>query len=100
MEVSDRFLQDEKCRVIVLIVHFFSWGEVVWIMRVEALLNDSPKVSRAMIQMRLNAKDPISKITLNKLGRRTMNINARCRDRSSIDRGGRTKAKVPVPFLS
>ena len=50
--------------------------------------------------MRLDAKDPISKIPFNKLGRRTMIINARCRDRSSIDRGEGTEAKVPVPFLS
>ena len=42
---GNRCLMNEQGGVIELIVDLFSWGEVIWIMRVEALLNDSPKVS-------------------------------------------------------
>ena len=42
---KDSILDDEESTLIELIVHFFSRGEVAWVMRIETFFNDSPKVS-------------------------------------------------------
>ena len=79
-------LKNEQSRVVVLIVHFLSWSEV-WIMRVEDLLNDSPKMCRAMIQMRVDTTPQIRKIIYHNLRRRTKVVDMRCMDRSNIHQG-------------
>ena len=42
-------LNNEESGLVELIIRGFSRGEVAWIMRVETLLNNSPKVSVTMI---------------------------------------------------
>src|SRR3989337_1463785 len=42
-------LDDEESGLVELIVRGFSRREVAWVMRVETLLNDSPKISINMI---------------------------------------------------
>ena len=45
----DSILDDEKSILVELMIRSFSWGEVAWVMQIETLLNDSPKVSIDMI---------------------------------------------------
>jgi hypothetical protein len=45
----DCFLENEESGLVELMTLNFSWSKVVWINRVETLLNNSPKVSRTMI---------------------------------------------------
>ena len=42
-------LDDEESILIELIIRDFSRGEVAWVMQIETLLNDSPKISVNMI---------------------------------------------------
>ena len=38
-------LDDEESILVELMICGFSWDEVAWVMQIETLLNDSPKVS-------------------------------------------------------
>ena len=42
-------LDDEESILVELMIRGFSRGEVAWVMQVETLLNDSPKVSINMV---------------------------------------------------
>ena len=42
-------LDDEESILVELMIRGFSRGEVAWVMRIETLLNDSPKISINMI---------------------------------------------------
>ena len=42
-------LDDEESILVELMIRYFSRGEVAWVMWIETLLNDSPKISIDMI---------------------------------------------------
>ena len=43
------FLENEESGLVELMIRGFSRSEVAWVVRVETLLNNSPKISRTMI---------------------------------------------------
>ena len=45
----DYILDNEEGGLVELMIRGFSRSEVAWVMRVETLLNNSPKISRTMI---------------------------------------------------
>src|SRR5215216_6010113 len=79
------FLENEESGLVELIIRGFSRSEIAWVVRVETFLNNSPKISRTMIQMTFKAIDPRGKILIfHKLWRSTNMIHMRGGNRSSI----------------